>query len=119
VPPEAQTIALATGIFLGGSPQLIIGMPYGVGIRGDSIVVKGPLTTAPGAIVVEQPRVTADVSIAAERMLLTAGRRLRGRPEVGLMFGSLAVARGVDLEQLIRPSTAGDGPAGQVQDAGS
>ncbi|MCJ7709550.1 MAG: hypothetical protein MUQ32_01840 [Chloroflexi bacterium] len=119
MPPEAETIVLATGIFLGGSPPLTIGVPYGIGIRGDSIVVTGPLTTAPGVIVVEQPRVTADISIAAERTLLTAGRRRRGRPEVGLMFGSLAVARGVDLEQRIPPSTEGDGPADQVQDAGS
>lgn len=119
VPAEAETIALATGIFLGGSPPLIIGVPYGIGIRGDSIVVIGPLTTAPGAIVVEQPRVTADISIAAERTLLTAGRRRYGRPEVALIFGSLAVARGIDLEQLIPPPTAEDGPADQVQDAGS
>lgn len=103
-PVTTETTVLATGIFLGGTPALIIGMPYGIGIRGDNVVVTGPLTTSPGEIVVEQPRETAGIWIAAERTLLTAGRRHRGGPEVGLFFGSLAVARGVDLEQRVRGS---------------
>jgi hypothetical protein len=113
-----EATVMATGIFLRGSPALIIGMPYGIGVSGDNIVVTGPLTTAPGEIVIEQPRKTADISITArgsgeipEQALLTAGQRHRGRPDVGLLFGSLSVAHGMDLEQLARPSADKNGPA--------
>jgi hypothetical protein len=108
---ETTTI-LATGIFLGGQPSLVIGLPYGIGMRGDRVVVTGPLTTEPGQVVAEWPRESSEVTITGNQALLTAGARRRGHPEVGVIFGSLAVGRDVDLETRISGATG----SGQVPD---
>ena len=113
-------MVLATGIFLGGSPSLTIGLPYCVEIRGERLVVTGPLTTTPGKIVVEQARDVAEVALTNGQVVITAGMRPRGRPEVSLIFGSIVTGRDSHEEGwLLAPAHPPTNPNAPDQDGQS
>jgi hypothetical protein len=78
-----QTAILATAVFLTGSSACRPGMHYALAIRGDSLLVLGPLEVDPDVIAVERPLGSIAVT-AYEDQLLVNDRR------VGILTWSLA-----------------------------
>jgi hypothetical protein len=81
---RAKEVAiLATAVFLTGSSACRPGMHYALAIRGDSLLVLGPLEVDPDVIAVERPLASIAVT-AYEDQLLVNDRR------VGILTWSLA-----------------------------
>jgi hypothetical protein len=81
---KAKEVAiLATAVFLTGSSACRPGMHYALAIRGDSLLVLGPLEVDPDVIAVERPLASIAVT-AYEDQLLVNDRR------VGILTWSLA-----------------------------
>lgn len=78
-----ETAILATAVFLTGSSACRPGMHYALAIRGDSLLVLGPLEVDPDVIAVERPLSSIAVT-AYEDQLLINDRR------VGILTWSLA-----------------------------
>ena len=78
-----ETAILATAVFLTGSSACRPGMHYALAIRGDSLLVLGPLEVDPDVIAVERPLASIAVT-AYEDQLLVNDRR------VGILTWSLA-----------------------------
>jgi hypothetical protein len=78
-----ETAILATAVFLTGSSACRPGMHYALAIRGDSLLVLGPLEVDPDVIAVERPLGSIAVT-AYEDQLLVNDRR------VGILTWSLA-----------------------------
>ncbi len=78
-----EVAILATAVFLTGSSACRPGMHYALAIRGDSLLVLGPLEVDPDVIAVERPLASIAVT-AYEDQLLVNDRR------VGILTWSLA-----------------------------
>ena len=75
-----ETAILATAVFLTGSSACRPGMHYALAIRGDSLLVLGPLEVDPDVIAVERPLGSIAVT-AYEDQLLVNDRRV-GDPDL-------------------------------------
>lgn len=78
-----ETAILATAVFLTGSSACRPGMHYALAIRGDSLLVLGPLEVDPDVIAVERPLGSIAVTAYEEQLLINDRR-------VGILTWSLA-----------------------------
>ena len=112
-PPSASRSAgeseiLATGVFVGGSVHLSLGARYAIGRRKRTFEVHGPVDIAPGVLRLEHPLAGLDATVVADRLVVT--EKTTGRPKFVMVFQSLTVQEGVDLESAFgakrKPRTA-------------
>jgi len=105
---SADTEILATGVFVGGSVHLSLGARYAIAKRKRTFEVLGPVDLAPGTLRLEHPLAGLDATVVADRLVVT--EKTTGRPKFVMVFQSLAVQDGVDLESIFsnrrRPRTA-------------
>lgn len=71
-PGSAQPRILASGVFAGGMPRLVIGSRYLIAINGSTLEIMGPVDTAPSHVAVAHDLRDIEVSGIADRFLLTA-----------------------------------------------
>jgi hypothetical protein len=93
---SGETEILATGVFVGGSVHLSLGARYAIARRKRTFEVLGPVDIAPGALRLEHPMAGLDATVVADRLVVT--EKTTGRPKFVMVFQSLAVQAGVDLE---------------------
>ena len=91
-----DTEILATGVFVGGSVHLSLGARYAIARRKRTFEVRGPVDIAPGVLRLEHPMAGLDATVVADRLVVT--EKTAGRPKFVMVFQSLAVQEGVDLE---------------------
>ncbi|MEO8228395.1 MAG: hypothetical protein ABI628_01390 [Chloroflexota bacterium] len=87
---------LATGVFVGGSVHLSLGARYAIARRKRTFEVLGPVDLAPGVLRLEHPMAGLDATVVADRLVVT--EKTTGRPTFVIVFQSLTVQEGVDLE---------------------
>ena len=92
----ADTEILATGVFVGGSVHLSLGARYAIARRKRTFEVLGPVDIAPGVLRLEHPMAGLDATVVADRLVVT--EKTTGRPTFVIVFQSLTVQDGVDLE---------------------
>jgi hypothetical protein len=92
----AETEFLATGVFVGGSVHLSLGARYAIARRRRTFEVRGPVDIAPGILRLEHPMAGLDATVVADRLVVT--EKTTGRPKFVMVFQSLSVQQGVDLE---------------------
>jgi len=93
---QAETEFLATGVFVGGSVHLSLGARYAIAKRRRTFEVRGPVDIAPGVLRLEHPMAGLDATVVADRLVVT--EKTTGRPKFVMVFQSLTVQEGVDLE---------------------
>jgi hypothetical protein len=93
---SGETEILATGVFVGGSVHLSLGARYAIAKRKRTFEVHGPVDVAPGVLRLEHPMAGLDATVVADRLVVT--EKTTGRPNFVMVFQSLAVQEGVDLE---------------------
>jgi hypothetical protein len=106
-----QVTMLASGVFAGGTPRLIIGSRYIIGIRGPAILVLGPVDTAPDRVVLSHDLSDIRASGIGDRFLLSASDPAR----VALGFIGVLGRSVEDLEAAIdagRRAAADGSPLG-------
>jgi hypothetical protein len=91
-----ETEILATGVFVGGSVHLSLGARYAIVRRKRTFEVHGPVDVAPGVLRLEHPMAGLDATVVADRLVVT--EKTTGRPKFVMVFQSLTVQEGVDLE---------------------
>ncbi len=92
----ADAEILATGVFVGGSVHLSLGARYAIARRKRTFEVRGPVDIAPGVLRLEHPMAGLDATVVADRLVVT--EKTTGRPKFVMVFQSLTVQEGVDLE---------------------
>jgi hypothetical protein len=92
----SDTEILATGVFVGGSVHLSLGARYAIARRKRTFEVHGPVDIAPGVLRLEHPMAGLDATVVADRLVVT--EKTTGRPTFVIVFQSLTVQEGVDLE---------------------
>jgi hypothetical protein len=92
----AETEILATGVFVGGSVHLSLGARYAIARRKRTFEVRGPVDIAPGVLRLERAMTGLDATVVADRLVVT--EKTTGRPSFVIVFQSLTVQDGVDLE---------------------
>ena len=93
---SSDTEILATGVFVGGSVHLSLGARYSIARRKRTFEVHGPVDIAPGVLRLEHPMAGLDATVVADRLVVT--EKTTGRPSFVIVFQSLTVQDGVDLE---------------------
>lgn len=93
---SSDTEILATGVFVGGSVHLSLGARYAIARRKRTFEVLGPVDIAPGVLRLEHPMAGLDATVVADRLVVT--EKTTGRPTFVIVFQSLTVQEGVDLE---------------------
>jgi hypothetical protein len=93
---SSDTEILATGVFVGGSVHLSLGARYAIARRKRTFEVLGPVDVAPGVLRLEHPMAGLDATVVADRLVVT--EKTTGRPTFVIVFQSLTVQEGVDLE---------------------
>ena len=93
---SSDTEILATGVFVGGSVHLSLGARYAIARRKRTFEVHGPVDIAPGVLRLEHPMAGLDATVVADRLVVT--EKTTGRPTFVIVFQSLTVQEGVDLE---------------------
>ncbi len=93
---SADTEILATGVFVGGSVHLSLGARYAIARRKRTFEVRGPVDIAPGVLRLERAMTGLDATVVADRLVVT--EKTTGRPSFVIVFQSLTVQDGVDLE---------------------
>ncbi|MDP9483487.1 MAG: hypothetical protein M3P84_09720 [Chloroflexota bacterium] len=93
---SSDTEILATGVFVGGSVHLSLGARYAIARRKRTFEVLGPVDIAPGVLRLEHPMAGLDATVVADRLVVT--EKTTGRPTFVIVFQSLTVQDGVDLE---------------------
>jgi hypothetical protein len=91
-----DTEILATGVFVGGSVHLSLGARYAISRRKRTFEVRGPVDIAPGVLRLEHAMTGLDATVVADRLVVT--EKSTGRPNFVIVFQSLTVQEGVDLE---------------------
>ncbi len=110
---SGDTEILATGVFVGGSVHLSLGARYAIARRKRSFEVRGPVDIAPGVLRLEHVMTGLDATVVADRLVVT--EKTTGRPNFVIVFQSLSVQEGIDLEAAFgakkrsprRPSSSG------------
>ncbi len=87
---------LATGVFVGGSVHLSLGARYAISRRKRTFEVRGPVDIAPGVLRLEHAMTGLDATVVADRLVVT--EKTTGRPSFVIVFQSLTVQDGIDLE---------------------
>lgn len=93
---SSDTEILATGVFVGGSVHLSLGARYAIARRKRTFEIHGPVDIAPGVLRLEHPMAGLDATVVADRLVVT--EKTTGRPTFVIVFQSLTVQEGVDLE---------------------
>ena len=93
---SADTEILATGVFVGGSVHLSLGARYAIARRKRTFEVRGPVDIAPGVLRLERALTGLDATVVADRLVVT--EKTTGRPSFVIVFQSLTVQDGIDLE---------------------
>ncbi len=93
---SADTEILATGVFVGGSVHLSLGARYAIARRKRTFEVRGPVDIAPGVLRLERAMTGLDATVVADRLVVT--EKTTGRPSFVIVFQSLTVQDGIDLE---------------------
>lgn len=93
---SSDTEILATGVFVGGSVHLSLGARYAIARRKRTFEVLGPVDIAPDVLRLEHPMAGLDATVVADRLVVT--EKTTGRPTFVIVFQSLTVQDGVDLE---------------------
>ena len=91
-----ETEILATGVFVGGSVHLSLGARYAIARRKRTFEVRGPVDVSPGVLRLEHPMAGLDATVVADRLVVT--EKTTGRPKFVMVFQSITVQEGVDLE---------------------
>ena len=92
----AESEILATGVFVGGSVHLSLGARYAIARRKRTFEVRGPVDVAPGVLRLEHPLAGLDATVVADRLVVT--EKTTGRPKFVMVFQTLSVMEGIDLE---------------------
>lgn len=74
----AETVMLATALFLSGSRDCEAGMHYLIAVRGPKLVVLGPLETSPHDVASERRLDTLMVTAFGQRLLISEAARAQG-----------------------------------------
>jgi hypothetical protein len=105
-----EVAILATAVFLTGSSACRPGMHYALAIRGDSLLVLGPLEVDPDVIAVERPLASIAVT-AYEDQLLVNDRRV-GILTWSLAFRHLSGQSAATVERALLHAGSAQGSAG-------
>jgi hypothetical protein len=106
---EDGPVALATGVYAGGSIGLEIGHRYTIARSGEEIVIVGPVETAPTAIAHRRDLVRIDPVGVDDRLVITGTDEDRGRYLI--RFQAVAGMVPEELELRLAPSAARPAPA--------
>jgi len=90
---------LATGIYIGGTAPLEIGLRYTIARHLGDLLVMGPIDTSPRLIRLRHPRHGLDATVHEDRLLISDPPGERSRLVVA--FRSLAGTRGRRLEEAL------------------
>lgn len=74
----AETVMLATALFVSGSRDCEAGMHYLIAVRGDKLVVLGPLETSPHNVASARRLETLMVTAFGQRLLISEAARAMG-----------------------------------------
>jgi hypothetical protein len=90
---------IATGVFAGGSAEMVVGYRYLISLTEKTLQISGPVDVAPQRVVFKAPRAT--VEAAALDSDLVIGAETSSGDRVQLAFRSVAGGKGDDLVAVL------------------